>query len=440
MKYAGYDDPTGRPVPSPIQPIGPYVLDDDFARAGLATATEVAARQLGFQADVREYGVVGDGVTDDTTALQAAADTGRPLYIADGLDVLVSAAVTVGSGFTIRGATKRTSTIVSTHGGAIFTSATPGTRTYDWYIEDLTLQGPGKAVAGSCAVDFVSVSSSHMARCVVRGFERGVRVRSATSGWAVYNRFLDVTATLCGRGFSIEALGSNATRWLVCRANSCDTGVHIEDSNQCVFESGEVESCALGIYVHATSAALADFNGITDTRFEGNTTAWQATSLVRLLHVIAPRPFGTYTVSDAGDRTQHHSYATGMVTKSAAQLADGAFQFVRTANGGAELPAFVVRDGVTTAGTPVTVQAETERAVGFPFRAVRGGLTYWDVDAAGTMRFPQGGLVEMKERPGDATAPAADHGRLYLKDNGAGKTQLCVRFATGAVQVLATEP
>lgn len=40
----------------------------------------------------------------------------------------------------------------------------------------------------------------------------------------------------------------------------------------------------------------------------------------------------------------------------------------------------------------------------------------------------------------DPAAPAANKARLYAKDNGAGKTQLVVRFPTGAVQVLATEP
>lgn len=40
----------------------------------------------------------------------------------------------------------------------------------------------------------------------------------------------------------------------------------------------------------------------------------------------------------------------------------------------------------------------------------------------------------------DPDAPAANKGRLYFRDNGSGKTQLVVRFATGAVQVLATEP
>jgi hypothetical protein len=40
----------------------------------------------------------------------------------------------------------------------------------------------------------------------------------------------------------------------------------------------------------------------------------------------------------------------------------------------------------------------------------------------------------------DPAAPPSNSGRLFARDNGAGKTQLCVRFPTGAVQVLATEP
>ena len=40
----------------------------------------------------------------------------------------------------------------------------------------------------------------------------------------------------------------------------------------------------------------------------------------------------------------------------------------------------------------------------------------------------------------DPAAPAANRAVVYARDNGSGKTQLCVRFNTGAVQVLATEP
>jgi pectate lyase-like protein len=41
---------------------------------------------------------------------------------------------------------------------------------------------------------------------------------------------------------------------------------------------------------------------------------------------------------------------------------------------------------------------------------------------------------------GDPGAPSANRGRMYWRDNGGGKTQLVARFPTGAVQVLATEP
>lgn len=50
-----------------------------------------------------------------------------------------------------------------------------------------------------------------------------------------------------------------------------------------------------------------------------------------------------------------------------------------------------------------------------------------------------GSFVEMREMS-DPAAPAADRARLFTRDNGSGKTQVCVRFPTGAVQVLATEP
>jgi hypothetical protein len=47
---------------------------------------------------------------------------------------------------------------------------------------------------------------------------------------------------------------------------------------------------------------------------------------------------------------------------------------------------------------------------------------------------------ELIELGADPSAPAANKARLFLRDNGLGKTQLCVRFATGAVVVVATQP
>jgi hypothetical protein len=47
--------------------------------------------------------------------------------------------------------------------------------------------------------------------------------------------------------------------------------------------------------------------------------------------------------------------------------------------------------------------------------------------------------VELKEI-GTPSAPGSNYAKLFIRDNGSGKTQLCVRFHTGAVKVLATQP
>lgn len=65
------------------------------------------------------------------------------------------------------------------------------------------------------------------------------------------------------------------------------------------------------------------------------------------------------------------------------------------------------------------------------------GINVVPLDTSGNAVIP--GYVEGAEIT-DPAAPAANSGRLYFRDNGAGKTQLVVRFATGAVQVIATEP
>lgn len=49
------------------------------------------------------------------------------------------------------------------------------------------------------------------------------------------------------------------------------------------------------------------------------------------------------------------------------------------------------------------------------------------------------GYAELPEIS-DPAAGAANTARMFCRDNGSGKSQLCVRFASGAVQVIATEP
>jgi len=68
------------------------------------------------------------------------------------------------------------------------------------------------------------------------------------------------------------------------------------------------------------------------------------------------------------------------------------------------------------------------------------GTPVWLLETlSGTTRQYVSGFQEFEEIT-DPAAGSANRARLYIKDNGSGKSQLCVRFPTGAVQVLSTEP
>ena len=49
-------------------------------------------------------------------------------------------------------------------------------------------------------------------------------------------------------------------------------------------------------------------------------------------------------------------------------------------------------------------------------------------------------ILQLMGEVSTPSAPSSNQAKLYIKDNGAGKTQLCVLFSSGAEQVLATQP
>lgn len=74
--------------------------------------------------------------------------------------------------------------------------------------------------------------------------------------------------------------------------------------------------------------------------------------------------------------------------------------------------------------------ADTERSVALGWDA---NTTANDQLQVGPRHFEMGEVTE-------PDAPAANNARVFTRDNGSGKTQLCVRFPTGATIVIATEP
>lgn len=130
---------------------------------------------------------------------------------------------------------------------------------------------------------------------------------------------------------------------------------------------------------------------------------------------------------------------------SSIQLGPGDGNQVILYKSAANVMSVATGDAFVTQDTDIVAQnnATTRRvAIGNVFGSP--GIIFGDATDAFIARTADGVLLVddsfvFIERA-DPAAPAVNRGHLYTRDNGSGKTQLCVRFNTGAVQVLATEP
>ena len=91
--------------------------------------------------------------------------------------------------------------------------------------------------------------------------------------------------------------------------------------------------------------------------------------------------------------------------------------------GNLELASFLLVNGAETFNSPVTMALGSTGAV------------RWESTNGGPVQRLNNRLTSTPAAPASTGAAV-----IYLGDNGAGKTQLVVRFPSGAAQIIATEP
>jgi hypothetical protein len=192
----------------------------------------------------------------------------------------------------------------------------------------------------------------------------------------------------------------------------------IPTGNYSIYSSSTYDSYiagALGIGIATPSVRLhvrEDANSDVAVRIQNANTGASARAYFQMVGDAAGL-VGYFGVASSG----HSSLASTFFFASDSGATGG--MLLRPAAGGVRIAASgaSANDLVVTAGGLV--------ALGHASPAARLDI------AAGAMRF-----AEMTA----PSAPAANSFLLFARDNGAGKTQACALFATGAIQVLATEP
>jgi hypothetical protein len=222
------------------------------------------------------YGAVGDNVTDDTVAIQAAIDAAVPggiVFFPTGT-YLTSATLEISSNISLLGVGVGRSLIYNNvSGGTCIAQKSPGTRVYNVRIENLNIQSTNSD--GTYGLDLEDFTGARIVNVTVGAYTHGFYLHTGEVTGCLYNYFVGCnTINLSGTtGFLVRGIAANSNTWLHCKAGGQTVGLDLEDGNSNLIIGSAFEQCTTGVKLHATSALVTSHNSIVQCRFENDTTA-----------------------------------------------------------------------------------------------------------------------------------------------------------------------
>jgi hypothetical protein len=374
-----------------------------YINSGTGAVARTVQDRLRDYISVKDFGAVGNGSTNDVTAIQAAINaaaarppsggssglggiSGATVYFPSGV-YRINSGITIPDGVKLVGSGERATVIKYYGSGAAVSNPTPGTRIGKIGIMEMTIKDEG---TGTIGLDLNSVSYSEFTSLWIDGFDTAVKMTSPTNGWSVYNRFYNVTANYCTTGFWIAATSTNAHTFYACRyntdtVNSGGIGWKIENSNgnQIIACHGDmVSNTTYFAKLTASSANLTDGNVFWGNRIEGDPsyTVYGFDVGTNVGYTVIGGNYYTaitqtrnLTDNGTGTNMADPSWATPGISGYFPWdgVVNGQIVYKRDGSGGTYNPFMVLNDNNSSSGTPVTLQVVTQRQTGQSIQVLR---------------------------------------------------------------------
>jgi hypothetical protein len=162
-----------------------------FLQSGTGAVARTAQAKMRDVVSVKDFGATGDGVTDDSAAIQAAVDAHRAVHFPLGSYNIGSTTITVAKTCKLHGDansfgdTTSVSRLVYTGTGVALDIVPSSGKIYNAQVENLGIQASGGATSSATAVGIRLVNSNYgvLQNVTVQGFASGTGVKlTATSG------------------------------------------------------------------------------------------------------------------------------------------------------------------------------------------------------------------------------------------------------------------
>lgn len=436
-----------------------------------------------------QFGAVGDGVTDDTTAVQACinaciASGVAQMYAPNVYKITSTLQITVADpgAFTITGAAPYKSRFVYSGTGYCIQVGTGQANIADgWFV---TIQNLGFYAANSTPTGAIKMNGTRFCKirnCMIRDFSNasGISILFAGAG-DIINYFCIVEGCYIRNsptGIRLDGgtgIGANSNwirnNWFGVHTRSID----VDGADTNIIEANEFNgSTTTAIYIQNAAA----YTKILYNQFDGPTTGVNIASGDETF-MIANTGSG-FVVIDSGTNTFNIDPFNGRFYDKGGLIVGGSNAPTNVIPLRISLPAGHATNSfsvTSSAGTTLFSVNQSGAVTGVTLNTTgsisqtntNGNSVLHSIDNTGTaatvlakwkqasaqtanvlevrntsdvieFRIAPKGFLEFLEQT-DPAAPASNRAVLYSRDNGSGKTQLCVRFPTGAVQVLATEP
>lgn len=207
-----------------------------FIQSGTGATARTVQSKLRDTVSVKDFGAVGDGVTDDSAAFAAAAVTGKAIFVPKGV---YKASFSLGTGQIVYGEGTKNQTFIKPPAGATYVIQIDASSTAKQYcqIRDLQIYNPD-AVASCVGVLFKgtnvnTINDWHVLSALyIDGFDRGIEV----TGRQIWSSYYNVEVVNCRIGFNVSTDTTtpafNQNTFVQCRFASCtQEGVKIVGQN-----------------------------------------------------------------------------------------------------------------------------------------------------------------------------------------------------------------